>query len=239
MLAFAAPAAADGSTQADLGPLNVPDASGTAMIDVQGTTVNVKISASGLLPDAPHAQHIHFGEQATHECPTVATADSDGNGRVSTTEGAPFYGAIVTSLTATGDTSASDSALAVDRFPTAGPDGMVSYDRSFEVTQDVADAVMAGDAVVVLHGVDYNGNGEYDAEAGMSDLDPSLPAEATDPAVCGVLQASQMSGMPEGGVATGGGSTSGFENAGLLGAGALALVGGAAVAGRRRFAANR
>ena len=38
-------------------------------------------------------------------------------------------------------------------------------------------------------GVDYNGNGMYDfASAGKSDLDPSLPAEATDPALCGVLR---------------------------------------------------
>ena len=37
--------------------------------------------------------------------------------------------------------------------------------------------------------MDYNGNGMYDFDsAGASELDPSLPAEATDPAVCGVLK---------------------------------------------------
>jgi hypothetical protein len=37
--------------------------------------------------------------------------------------------------------------------------------------------------------VDYNGNGMYDFKsAGKSDLDPNLPAEATDPATCGVLR---------------------------------------------------
>lgn len=42
---------------------------------------------------------------------------------------------------------------------------------------------------MVIHGVDYNNNGEYEmAGAGPSELDPSLPAEATDPAVCGVLR---------------------------------------------------
>jgi len=39
-----------------------------------------------------------------------------------------------------------------------------------------------------VHGVDYNGNGKYDFSQGKSDLDPSLPAEATDPALCGVLR---------------------------------------------------
>jgi hypothetical protein len=44
--------------------------------------------------------------------------------------------------------------------------------------------------VVVIHGVDYNGNGTYDFDsAGASELDPMLPAEATDPATCGVLKA--------------------------------------------------
>jgi hypothetical protein len=51
-------------------------------------------------------------------------------------------------------------------------------------------AIKSGKGVIVIHGVDHNGNGTYDFEgAGASELDPSLPAEATDPAVCGVLRA--------------------------------------------------
>ncbi len=42
--------------------------------------------------------------------------------------------------------------------------------------------------VVVLHGVDYNDSDAYDFGAGVSDLDSSLPAEATDLAACGVLK---------------------------------------------------
>ena len=44
---------------------------------------------------------------------------------------------------------------------------------------------------MVIHGIDYNHNGKYDFSAGKSDLDPSLPAEATDPAACGVLHESK------------------------------------------------
>jgi hypothetical protein len=41
--------------------------------------------------------------------------------------------------------------------------------------------------VVVVHGIDYNGNGKYDAVLGQSELDPKLPQEATAPALCGPL----------------------------------------------------
>ena len=72
-----------------------------------------------------------------------------------------------------------------------------------------------GQAAIVVHGVDYNKNGKYDG-ATKSDLDPSLPTEATDPALCGALNAA-----PAGGVQTGGGGTS-TPNASL----GLALGGG-------------
>ena len=43
-----------------------------------------------------------------------------------------------------------------------------------------------GEFAIVQHGVDLNGNGVYDeGAAGPSDLDPSLPQEATIPATCG------------------------------------------------------
>ena len=204
------------------------------MVDVDGTTVAFDVAAQGLLAGSPHAAHIHFGAQARHECPT-ASEDTDGNGHLNTSEGAPAYGPVAVSLTTEGDTSP-ESVLAVDRYAT-GPD--IDYSRSdVQVSEELANAIVAGQGVAVVHGVDYNGNGMYDGDAGMSDLDPSLPAEATDPAICGVLAASQMSGMPQGGVDTGAGSTDGTENIGLIGAGGVALLGGAALAVRRRRLAD-
>jgi CHRD domain len=224
-------AAADGSAQATLRPvvLNGVEGNGTAMASVSGTTLTVQVAASGLLADAPHAAHIHFGADARHECPTEA--DNTEGDTLITSEGVPAYGTIVVSLTTQGDTSPA-SGLAVDRMPVGA-----SFDYSrgdVQVSQDVADAIVAGESVVVVHGVDHDDSGAYDGDA-MSDLDPSLPAEATDPALCGVLEASQMA-MPSGGVETGSGSTAGIENAGLIGAGALALAGGTALAYRRRTA---
>ena len=242
LIASAGPAAAaEGSMYADLAPVPVNGvvAIVEGMVHISGTKLTFTLAAQGLLAGAPHAAHIHFGADARHECPTASDNNAAALGgethpeeHVTTTEGAPAYGEIVVSLTTEGDTSP-DSGLAVDRFP-VGED--FEYSRGdVQVSQPVADAILAGDAVVVIHGVDHDGDGTYSpGERGVSDLDPSLPGEATDPALCGVLQASQMSDMPQGGVETGAGSTSGIENAGLISAGALATVGGAALLARRR-----
>ena len=235
LLAASPAAAADGSTQADLTsiPLNDAPGSGTAMVEVSGTTLSFTLAAQGLLADAPHAAHIHFGEDARGECPT-ADADVDGSGTINTTEGAPAYGGIMVSLTTEGDTSP-DSGLAVDRF---GVGDNINYSRSdVTITEELGADILSGEAVVVVHGVDHNDSGAYDGEP-VSDLDPSLPTEATDPALCGVLQASQMTAMPEGGVDTGAGSTSGIEYAGLIGAGGAVALGGVALLARRRFSTD-
>ncbi|MQA97333.1 MAG: hypothetical protein GEV11_22830 [Streptosporangiales bacterium] len=229
----AAPAGADETMKlrADLAPLNDSGARGTAMVTVQGTRVTVDIESSGLLAGQPHAQHFHIGGK--HMCPGPGAADDiEDDDRLSTTEGKPFYGDIKTSLTTKGDTSP-DSGLAVDRFPAAADDGGVSYSRTFEVPKDVAAAVRAGDAVIVQHGLDYNDNGKYDMDGGgKSDLDPKLPAEATDPAACGRLTAA-----PTGGMAAGAGGTGAQgPDTMLLGTGAALLaVAGAGFLGRRRM----
>jgi hypothetical protein len=125
----------------------------------------------------------------------------------------------------------------VDRFPTAD-DGTVSYERTFTITEDVQEAFAAGTAVLVLHGVDEDGSGTYDGDV-KSDLDPSLPMEATAPAACGAFTVAQMGTTPTGGAETGAGSTAGTEQQAAIGVGAVALVGAAAagaLAYRRRQA---
>ncbi|MFN2346303.1 MAG: hypothetical protein ABR616_11390, partial [Dermatophilaceae bacterium] len=95
------------------------------------------------------------------------------------------------------------SLLDVARFPVS-TDGSYHYSRdniNFTrvagtgytggggTAKQIADSIREGEGVLVIHGVDYNDNGVYDFEgAGASELDPNLPAEATDPAVCGVLE---------------------------------------------------
>ena len=164
------------------------DGSGHAEVEFNehGHIAEFEVAAEGLLADHPHAAHIHFGEEARHECPTLED-DTNDDGHLNTTEGAPAYGPVMLSLTTEGDTSP-ESVLAIDRFDLA-TDGTVNYERSgdFETAEGVAEAIAAGEGVVVIHGVDYNEDGTYSGDV-MSDLAPSLPTEATDPALCGVLE---------------------------------------------------
>ncbi len=166
-------------------PLNNSGAYGRAAVGADGRQLDVRLQAHELAPALPHAMHIHWGEEARHECPTVSR-DDDGDFRLTTVEGVPAYGPVRVSLTTSGDTSP-ESVLAVDRYPTA-PEGTIRYERQIRTQGEVARAIRRGEAVVVIHGVDYNGNGRYDFNsAGESDLNEDLPAEATDPAVCGAL----------------------------------------------------
>ena len=202
-------------TRATLDSLNDSGATGNAMVNVNGTTITVEMMASGLLADQPHAAHIHYGEEARNECPTVGKDDKD-------------------SLTTTGDTSPK-SALDVKRFDTA-KGGNLSYKRgSITVTEDLAADIKSGEAVVVIHGVDYDGDGKYSGDK-KSELDPALPTEATDPAACGVLVS-----MAKGGAETGAGASQADSDAttGVFVGGVFAMLGGLALAARRRFATPR
>jgi hypothetical protein len=187
------PLASGTQTHARLVQLNNSGVRGTADVTVDGRHLDMSLDAFRALKKMPHAMHIHFGAQARHECPTVRD-DHNHDHRLSTAEGQPAYGPVRVSMTKRGDTSP-DSTLAVNRFPTA-PHGQIHYDRETRTTSRVAEAIANGKAVVVIHGLDYNGNGKYDfAGAGRSELDPTLPAEATDPVACGVLRISD-GGLP-------------------------------------------
>lgn len=173
-------------THARLTQLNNSGVRGNSDVHVEGRRLNMHLDARRLVRDMPHAQHIHFGQQARNECPTVRD-DANGDHRLNTAEGQPAYGPVRVSMTKRGPTGPG-STLAVDRFPTA-PNGEIHYDRHTRTQREVARGIRRGNAVVVIHGVDYNHNHKYDfAGAGKSELDPALPAEATDPVACGVLR---------------------------------------------------
>ena len=113
-------------TYAKLRALNKSGMTGKAHVTAKGTNLNVQYSAYNLLKKAPHAVHIHYGEQARHECPTLRD-DTNGDNRLTTLEGVPAYGPVAVSLTTAGDTSPT-SALAVDRYSTALK-GKIHYHR--------------------------------------------------------------------------------------------------------------
>ncbi|MGA8994220.1 MAG: CHRD domain-containing protein [Nocardioidaceae bacterium] len=232
VLATPAQAADDSSYQTTLNPLNNSNGSGMATVTVSGDQAQVKVSWSGLAETFgggayPHVQHIHIAGNG--QCPTAAD-DKDGDGVVSTTEGAPAYGGIGTTLSTKGDTSPA----AGTNIKIAPSGGSLDYSRSIKLSSDTVDALQAGTGVIVVHGLDPSTLSKK-AQNAKSDLVPSLPLAATSPALCGVL-----SSMPSGGVATGTGTTSGVEDLGTLalGGGLLAL-GGTALIARRRAVAGR
>ncbi|MGW4814328.1 hypothetical protein ACWEPB_22150 [Kitasatospora cineracea] len=164
-------------------PGNHVTGAGTATVRLNSdNSAQITVNASGLLGGAPHAMHIHV--KGSGECPDADDATlHNGHPAISTADGLPAYGPIGTSLTTSGDTSPA-SALAVDRFPATGT---FHYSRTIQLTSDVAQQVRADNAVVVVHGIDYNHNGKYDNILGPSELNPMLLQEATAPALCGPL----------------------------------------------------
>ncbi|AMM31136.1 hypothetical protein SA2016_0440 [Sinomonas atrocyanea] len=226
--------AADSTTyQANLGAINGSNASGTAMITLNGNQATVTEKVSGLAATFngkpyPHVQHIHIGAKGT--CPGPS-ADTSGDGVISTTEGAPFYGGIGATLSTSGDTSpAAGTDLAV-----AGMGSSFTYQRTITLDAKTLASLQSGTAVVVVHGLDP-ATLPAGAQKEPSDLVPSLPLAATSPALCGTLTA-----MPAGAPGTGIAAPAQQQGVDLgliaTGAGLIAAAGG--VYGiRRRLAAK-
>jgi hypothetical protein len=241
-LAFTATSASAQSTgsttyMATLNPLNHASGSGMLMLQLTGNqaviTEDVKgLAATFMKAPFPHVQHIHINGMGM--CPTTS-ADKNGDGVVSTTEGGPAYGAIGTTLGLTGDTS-----------PAAGTDIKIApsgaafhYARTLTLDAATVASIKAGKAVIVVHGLDPS-TLSAKAQGEPSELVPSLPLAATSPALCGPLAVSQMAAVPGGSVNTGGGGTSGIQDPWLFAAGAgLAAAAGGALVLRRRISAEK
>lgn len=228
--------------QAALDPVtaNHVTSSGKAMLQLSGNTAKITVTASGLVGGkSPHAMHVHVDGNGV--CPKPSEAkDHNGHSSINVADAMKDYGMIGTSLTTSGD-STDKSALAVDRFPAGSG---FTYSRTLEVSDNVAANLKSGKAVLVVHGIDYNGNGTYDSVLGASELDKSLPAEATDPALCGAFTTSQMTSMPNGGADTGDGATQtgGGTDTGMVAGGSAAALIGVGVGGfalRRRSVTTR
>jgi hypothetical protein len=238
MLLAATPAvAASQSYEATLAPLNHSTASGTLMLTLDGNQATITETASGLPAmfggaAYPHVQHIHINGQGT--CPTAA-ADTNGDGVVSTTEGAPAYGPIGTTLSVSGPTTpASGTVLNI------APSGAtINYSRTITLDAATVAAIQAHTAVIVVHGLDPT-TLSAKAQGEKSDLVPSLPLAATSPNLCGALAVSQTAAVPAGSAATGAGGTSGVEDGMLFLVGGSLLAGSAMVLGlRRRYTAAK
>ena len=169
------------SYQATLNPLNHATASGDFMMSLSGTTATITEHVTGLAATFggaayPHVQHIHIG--AKGDCPTTA-ADKNGDGVISTTEGAP--------------PTAASARPCRPRATPARPPAPTSrrrprWRRTTTSAPSPLDAatvasLKGGTAVIVVHGLDPAKLGAAQGE--KSDLVPSLPLAATSPALCG------------------------------------------------------
>jgi hypothetical protein len=194
--AGAAFAVSAGSFQATLRPVphdhvadGGSDVNGHAALRLTGRTLDIRLSATGLTPNEPHAMHIHGDTQARNECPGIEADSNTGDpidpgsfvagtpdGLISLAEGLPDYGPIDVSLTVTGDSSAA-SGLSLERFVKADASGRIDYHRSVVVPKDVAKGL--GDLHIVLHGADLPGDAD---DSSLSSL-----FEATLPVACGEI----------------------------------------------------
>ena len=172
-------------------PTNRVTGSGSATIRLNGNVVSVTVDTNGLLNGSPHALHIHAGGRGV--CPPASAASlHNGHLSISTGDGIKFYGPPQVSLTTRGDTSPR-SIVDFTRYVTVGD---IRYTRQFTIPPGIAAAIRAGNAVIVVHGIDYNHNGIYDDVLDRSDLNSNLPGEATAPALCGPLVASTTAAAP-------------------------------------------
>lgn len=171
-----------GSTEAPV-PTNRVTGDGKATVQLTGDVATVRVDTQGLF-DGRHLLHIHAGARGL--CPPASAASlHNGHLSISTGAGLPFYGPVRTSLTTRGDTSGK-SLLAFPRYLSTGS---LRYTRRIKLPRGVVGAIRSNNAVVVVHGIDYNDNGVYDNSLDRSDLDPAFPGEETAPGLCGTLRA--------------------------------------------------
>jgi serine/threonine protein kinase len=174
-------------------PTNHVNGSGKASLAIRGDVVTVTLRANGLLNNAPHAMHIHAG--AAGQCPPASAAKlHDGHRAISTSNGAPYYGKPRTSLTTKGPTGPA-SILAFSRYPATGN---ITYIRKIKLIPSALHYIRKNNAVIVVHGIDYNGNGLYDGSLDRSELDPAVQGETTAPALCGPIRRGQTASASTG-----------------------------------------
>lgn len=165
-------------------PTNHVTGSGSATLRLKGDVATVTVTTTGLDYDEPltHALHIHTGGKGI--CPPASAAKlHNGHLSISTTDGIDYYGPPAVALTTHGDTSPS-SILVFSRYPTGG---VIHYSRTFEVPASVVTRIRENNAVIVVHGTDYDHSGIYSGVLERSELNRAVPATATAPALCGTL----------------------------------------------------
>jgi len=155
-------------------PTNRVTGTGHATVQLHGNVATVTVDTNGLL-QAAHLMHIHGG---TGNCPPASAAVVyQGHRFISAPVGDKYYGPVVTSLTQNGSSTSPQYHLTSSLFPQVGN---IRYQRTLTLGPGVAEQIRNGLAVIVVHGIDYDGGKAYDSYLGPG-------VEATAPALCGPL----------------------------------------------------
>ena len=176
-------------------PTNHVTGSGEVSIRLNGDVAAITVKTRGLDKDEElvHLMHIHAGGKG--ECPPASAARlHNGHLAISTNDGFNYYGPPVQALTTHGDTSVA-SILVFSRFPSGGN---IDYTRTITLPASVAAEIRRDNAVVVIHGTDYDNTGIYSGVLDRSELSKAVPGTATAPALCGRLTAAQSAAAPSG-----------------------------------------
>ncbi len=131
----------------EFGELNNSGVSGTAELILEGSSLTVNITASGLEPEKLHPQHIHgfVDNKRNSTCPPTS-ADSNNDNLVSVGEGAPFYGGIQLPLIMDPQDELS--------FPVADENGNINFTMTYEYEDGVnTDLTPLQNRAIVLHGL--------------------------------------------------------------------------------------
>lgn len=124
----------------DFGSLNDSGVSGTAELTLVGDQLTVHIMASGLVPNVTHPQHIHgFQENMGNSTCPPESADTDGDGIITIPEGAPFYGAVL---------------LTLSPLPMADAEGNIDFTETYTIDSSITPLQ---NRAIVLHGLVVDG----------------------------------------------------------------------------------
>lgn len=182
---------ASGVYTAKLDPVNSSGVSGNATVTVNGSTAMVTISATGMVPNKLHAQHIHALPGSTPStCPPAVQGTITPE-----TAAEKYYGPVVVPL---------------EPFPTADTAGTIAYSAS--VTSLPAGILPLTGRAVVLHGLVVNGAYDPSVPVACGEL---APATATTTSPSGQAPGTGgTTGGSAGTSATGSGTTSGTGGTG-------------------------
>jgi hypothetical protein len=154
-------------------PVNGSSVAGQVTLTLDGTSLTVRIVASGLEPDQIHPQHIHGRVDASgNPLPPLPPVDLDGDGFIETPEAEQFIGPPL---------------LPLAPFPTA-TGGVVDWTNTYDIS-GIPSLLPLNTRVVELHGMTVGAQGvgtphEVNGVPGYKSMLPvasAMPTEIPEP----------------------------------------------------------